>query len=82
MPVFTINYNMFEPAWPSSGNKKYQIFGMLNEPLSPTKRYEIAFLHKGRIFSDVRCVFSQIVTTILEQSAASIIMEAMLVSIC
>ena len=55
---------------------------MLNEPLSPTKRYEIAFLHKGRIFSDVRCVFSQIVTTILEQSAASIIMEAMLVSIC
>jgi hypothetical protein len=30
----------------------------------------------------VRCVFSQMVTTILEESAASIIMEAMLVSIC
>jgi hypothetical protein len=30
----------------------------------------------------VRCVFSQMVTTILEKSAASIIVEATLVSIC
>jgi hypothetical protein len=73
---------MFEPVWPSLGNKKYQILGRLNAPLSPKKRNEIAFLHKDRIFSDVRRVFSQMVTTILEKSAASIIIEAMLVSIC
>ena len=82
LPVFAINYNIFEPGWPSSDNKKYQILGRLIAPLSPTKRNEIAFLHKDRIFSDVRCVFSQMVTTILEKSAASIIVEAMLVSIC
>lgn len=55
---------------------------MLNVPLSPKKRNDIAFLDKDRIFSDVHCVFSQVVTTILEKSAASIIVAAMLVSIC
>jgi hypothetical protein len=73
---------MFEPAWPFLSNKKYKIPGRLNATLSPTKGNEILFLHKGRTFLDVRCVYSQMATTILEKSAASIIVEVVLVSIC